>query len=456
MIHHIARNSWGISSKHCRLIYKGAIEPALLYAAQIWGDRADIVHNKRKLLSVQRSFAIRVCRAYRTAPTDGLLTIANLTPIHLRIREVFRHWKLINKDWKNKEVESYSNNMEGGDFCPEDPELNDQIAKNGIDLFANEGGNPSHPAEHCSINIENGDNPNGPTYNWHIFTDGASNSQGTGAAFVVYRANNNEVVHEEYFKLGAFCTNNQAELWAMNQALTYVIKHIKYMPGSMKFITDSRYTLRNITNNRRQTAIGVKVYHMARHLHRSRMVSFGWVPGHAGVHGNERADGLAKKAANNNITISFSKLPLKYIHKQLTSRIMTEWQNEWSSSSTGRTTYDFLPSITSRQSMNYLTPSYHLTQALTGHGNIPTYLHCIKKRDDDHCVCDGLTTGNIYHIITECRNHDAQRRRLIDYCVSNGLNWPPPWELFCATKDLFIHFENFIRDCGIFVYKPPD
>ncbi|XP_023242926.1 uncharacterized protein LOC111641052 [Centruroides sculpturatus] len=369
-----------------------------------------------------------------------------MVPIHINIRSVVRLWNLLNKAPINNETDHSCDINVSDENCLEEPEMKAQIVKHGIDRSTNRWDTLHHPAEHSSIKIELRDNTDHPAYDWHIYTDGASNGDGTGAALVIYHNHDKVVVHEEYYKLGELCTNNQVELWGLDRALNYVIKNIKCMKGSIKFITDSRYALRSVNDRKHQTDTGTNIQQMARHLSKMRLVSFGWVPGHAGIQGNETADALAKRAAKSNINISFSRLPLNYIHKQLNSIIIKEWTN----SSTGRTTFNFLPSIKARQGMNYLSPSYHLTQVLTGHGNIPSYLHRIKKRNDDHCDCDGSTTGDISHILTDCPNHDTPRNALINYCITNGTTWPPPWEFFCATKEAYSQLDKFAKDCGIF------
>ncbi|XP_023213600.1 uncharacterized protein LOC111616420 [Centruroides sculpturatus] len=214
---------------------------------------------------------------------------------------------------------------------------------------------------------------------------------------------------------------------------------------------DSRYVLNSINGSKKNTKTEVNIQHLARHLGKQRQITFCWVPGHSGSQGNDRADMLAKKAASSNqLSITFDKLPISYIHRYITEKINKEWQKDWSNLSTGRTTYCFLPSITGRQAMGYLTPSYCMTQLLTGHGNLPSYLHRIKKRDNNYCSCDNTTIGDISHTLLDCPLYDAPRGKLITQCAENGKTWPPPWEDFLSTKKNYSLLEKFITECGIF------
>ncbi|XP_023235525.1 uncharacterized protein LOC111634923 [Centruroides sculpturatus] len=447
MIYHIARNTWGISQKHFKLIYKGAIEPALLYAAQIWGESANLVHLKRKLLSVQRTFAIRSCRAYRTAPTDALLAIANITPIHIKINSVIRTYNLmkVNKDHQTK----------GSEFAPtdsdsqaeEDHKITQLIKRHGIDNYINNTVDQHHPAERNNIHISREDGSLGPNYNWIIYTDGACNEKGTGAAVVIYNGDNT-VAHEKYYKLASFCNSNQAELWAMERALFLLVKNIKNLKGSINICTDSRNAIRCINGKKKNTSLGVNIQHLARHISKKRKLIFSWIPGHSGSQGNSRADKLA--ANNNQLSISFDKIPINHIHKYIKDNTIKEWQREWTQSSTGRTTYQFIPSITNRQTMSYLTPTYSMTQLLTGHGNLPSYLHKIKKKSSDNCSCDDMTKCDIEHILLYCPLHNAAREELINLCTQDSKTWPLPWDYFLSTKKTYKQLENFVSQCGLF------
>jgi hypothetical protein len=71
-----------------RTIYLEAVEPAITYAAPAWYLRSRLVHNNRKLKSIQRFAAFCITKAYRTSPTDAISILANIPPIDLRIEQV--------------------------------------------------------------------------------------------------------------------------------------------------------------------------------------------------------------------------------------------------------------------------------------------------------------------------------------------------------------------------------
>ncbi|XP_067128690.1 uncharacterized protein [Centruroides vittatus] len=326
-LHHIARNTCGLSPKHCRLIYKEAIEPALLYAAQIWGGKANLVHVKRKLLSVQRDFAIRICRAYRTTPTDALLVMANLVPIHLKIKYINWIWNIQNEDLNISESDS-AQIITQNDFYHNCKDMIQMIQTYGLDSQSSKMKYHHHPANSDTMSINLLYKTITNHARWHVFTDGAKNDKGTGVAFTIRDTVTNTTSKEEYHKLGKHCSNNQAELWSMQQALIAITKHPRKYQDNIDFFTDSRYVLNVINGTNKQTAAGIKVCRLANNLHKKRNISFNWIPGHSRISGNERADALAKEVATLNVTPSFNKVPITLVKSLIYDKIMNEWQKE--------------------------------------------------------------------------------------------------------------------------------
>lgn len=72
-----------------------------------------------------------------------------------------------------------------------------------------------------------------------------------------------------------------------------------------------------------------------------------WVPGHAGVKGNETADSVEKETLNNNeidVNVALGRVELGEIIKE---GMMTEWQRLWQNDSTGRHYFSFQPQVKS-------------------------------------------------------------------------------------------------------------
>jgi hypothetical protein len=78
-------------------------------------------------------------------------------------------------------------------------------------------------------------------------------------------------------------------------------------------------------------------------------------------------------------------------HAAAYMQIKTEdiWQERWSTSTKGRITYDFSPTVTTDM-MQLPKTNFTRTQVLTGHGEFAYHLRRIRKMEDEECdVCVG-------------------------------------------------------------------
>ncbi|KAH3775182.1 hypothetical protein DPMN_176581 [Dreissena polymorpha] len=72
-----------------------------------------------------------------------------------------------------------------------------------------------------------------------------------------------------------------------------------------------------------------------------------WTSGHAGLQGNEVADGLAKEEAKEAEAMPEDSrtTTIQEVKAASHKSCMIKWQKHWENSSTGRTFYEFFPSV---------------------------------------------------------------------------------------------------------------
>lgn len=101
------------------------------------------------------------------------------------------------------------------------------------------------------------------------------------------------------FSLGEQVTVNQAEIVAIINAVDYIIwgGRLAGAVGHVVICSDSRVSLPQLQRHETTSRLTWEC-HVALNVMANRCrVTLMWVPGHEGIEGNERADRVAKKAA---------------------------------------------------------------------------------------------------------------------------------------------------------------
>ncbi|XP_045532174.1 ribonuclease H-like, partial [Pieris brassicae] len=165
-----------------------------------------------------------------------------------------------------------------------------------------------------------------------MFTDGSKTPNGVGAAWVHIR--DGVEVQAKKIKLAPYCTVYQAELAALRSATNHAgalkIKHID-------IYSDSKASLEAITHGRSCNPQVVKIRRAIGEAEkRGQKINLHWLKAHIGTPGNERADELAKEAAEKLKTKpEYDKRPLSDVKRQIRRNTLEAWQKRYTKTHTG-------------------------------------------------------------------------------------------------------------------------
>ena len=386
-VHHVARNTWGISSNVSAEIYKSVIEPILLYAIQVWHQSLDKKWARQRLRMIQRWFLLRICKAYRTVSFDALCVIANIPPI----------------DYKAKSIAELS-----------EVHTNGLLALN--DLSQIEIQQPQlrlcHPAKSILNNacIYYQSAMKNETESINIFTDGSKSDNGVGSAFVAFHRGT--LFHRQMFKLPNHCTVFQAELLAIHEALLFA-RSIS-QGRTVRIYSDSLSSLMAINDRNSKSELVLLIQDTIKGWNGPE-IELHWIKAHVGHEGNEIADQLAKEASISGQSLTI-KAPMSYAKKVIKDKMKSTWDHEWAISPNGKWTKTFFPNLATRRQAAHFAPDFISTQFITEHGKFNAYLNRFHIRRTDHCKCSELNRQTCRHLLCECPDSATEREPLLQYC----------------------------------------
>lgn len=386
-----AKISWGLNPEIIRTIYVAVIEPIILYAASVWAPAGLKKYIRDQLNSIQRSFALKICRAYRTVSLTAALLLAKLIPLDLRVQEMAKLYEA--KRGKPQDI------------------INNGTAEKRISFLK-----APHPALERIHEFGKVEDLSADTTGRHnmtglmIFTDGSKMDEQVGAALTCWE--DGVEIMSLKFHLASYCTVFQAELYALYHATEVAIKSTE---RQINILSDSRSGLELIRNPRTYHPLAFGVRERLREAEIiGKNIRLFWVRAHVGVEGNERADHLAKEAAQTaNLHPDYDVCPISYIKRMIRQESIRQWDQRYKDSSTASLTKVFFPGVVGAyKTLRKIKLTPTIVQTLTGHGGFGQYLYRFKCKESPVCDCDDETEESVLHILIDCPKFAVKRMDL--------------------------------------------
>ena len=149
---------------------------------------------------------------------------------------------------------------------------------------------------------------------------------------------------------------------------------------------------------------------------------------------------LVNKTASANTS---SKTPIQQVKRAITKSIYEEWDQKWKHAQVAEQTRRFFPSIPPPSTLSNLNPSMHLTQILTGHCFLNSFLAKIGKSETSMCHCQG-DVETVEHFLFSCPIYDRLRIPFKSTAALLGLSWPPDESSIAGEKSLWNEMSKFV------------
>lgn len=472
----LSRLSGGMPPNRMRQLYNTVAIPAFTYAADVWysgvsemskgSRRTGSVAVTKRLCPAQRSMAKQVTGALRTTAGDVLEVFANLLPIDLLFRKVLTRaaLRLASLPQSHPLRGPVRNSVRSHVRRHRSPLHN---------LFSFTGVTPDHVERVHPTRRRPG---YAPAFSIHIpeskdealdiiekvfdstscsvFCDGSGFEGGIGASAVLYVDGVETSSRKFHLGSGAEHIVYEGEIVGLCLGLHILHSLNKQLRYKIAFGSDSQATLKALKNQKPHPAHYLldQVHDMAEALHRkqdrllnaaarrskqatannraprSRRVvrlHFHWSPGHEGFSPNEKADQLAKEAAQGESSppealpafLRRKALPVSIPASRQADSIATEvlWKRRWKKSPRFRAIARLDRTLPSRSYMRTISSMNRkqaaiLTQLRTGHIPLNHHLFRINRAESPVCPhCANLTVETVEHFLTRCPHYSRER-----------------------------------------------
>lgn len=199
-------------------------------------------------------------------------------------------------------------------------------------------------------------------------------------------------------------------------------------------------------NNKKHNSIAREIHDLIANSNLNDRFKFRWVKGHSNKTGNDTADKLARKATTLNLKTAFNRIPDSFLKNFVQGVIHLDWQEN---GARNQLVDDFIPLIKNFLNNKQFKISFQITQLLTGHSNINSYLHRFGFKQTNNCPCDQDTLQTIEHLLFFCPFYDTERAHLERMVLQEGGNWPCKRNMLIDNKNIYLQLISFIFSANL-------
>lgn len=272
-----------------------------------------------------------------------------------------------------------------------------------------------------------------------IYTYGVKCNAGTGAAFsaqICGRQTNKKL------KLSESCSAFQSKLFAIFSAFKFINSKIK--TSCVITVVTDKCSIMALNDQNSTNYLVNKIHNEYYKCEEAGFKVFLCAATESNQEIREiEIKELVKQAITSHNKIAFELVSMESIKKLLKDKNINFWDQRWQQIPTGVGTKKFFPSVYSRiKCGKKFVFKFELTQIVTNHGNLNSYLKRFGIKDNDNCEqCMGRL-DDAFHRIFECRRFERERLEFKRETERLGYQWPTESTQF-MTKELIDNFINF-------------
>ena len=434
LLRRLSRLNWGPSSKCLSRLYTAILEPMLLYAVYIWADALRYKWCQTKLRSVQRLMAISVTRCFRTVSTGTALVLANYIPMEMRALKLSVITAL-----KHSCEYQYTPAPIRRLFLACSIKASELYIPVRSFLLSV----PPWSRSFLNVNLSSTTVPSmlpATNNSWYIYTDGSKN--GDRVSFAILITNVTGIIFQRQGRLPKESTIFDAETQGILSGLSDILP-LTDRNADITVYSDSRSSLQALLSTRKVLPQTREIQKLAHSISANRTIRFVWIPAHNGIEGNEIVDRLACYAS---AYVPIPDEPIRFswtaIKDRLDCHFQRQWEQEWQT--TNNITRQFLPSITSAQIFHRVPLDACLSQIISGHSQLKSFLQRIGVTASGICDC-GMEEENIPHFLFRCPKYHSQRVPLKNTSAKYCTAWPPPLRLYIQHPPMLHSLSKFLK-----------
>ena len=247
-----------------------------------------------------------------------------------------------------------------------------------------------------------------------IFTDGSVKGEMSyghgGCGVVMYKKGDEDNIKVEPHKVGTVTENVQCEVVGVVRALELAVERIESQTYSIKHcyvLTDCKSAVDIVCRQNNASKYWnefVRMWEMMDKL-RERAVKLYlvWVPGHADICYNDRADEAAKQGTELIVnTEDIEEVTSSAVMYWIKEKVKKEWKRMWERSETGEWTKDLGCKAAEKRKFpgqRDLDVSY--VRALINNTGLSDNMFKFRLVDDCNCSC-GKDRETLEHVLLEC------------------------------------------------------